>query len=320
MMVTGFALYACEADGGGIYTPPPEAGARRDAGVDVAPELPQLPAPERCHSKLCKTNADCECHGSLTDNVCSIGFFPEGDRYGDPICVSRCKRGTGASFADILCDGDRQGAPGVCDAPAPGTEGACLPLCELSATKIETECQGSNKCASAYFGTTNTGEVFSLGTCVGACKVDGDCKGTPGSKCQVETGLCVNAASFVTYAKTPGEACDAAASFAECNCLAVGGTGASKDRGYCSRFCLTGAAGNTLCDAAVAGWKCSAALPTVFTDGKPAFSGQPDGVVGACMRPCTIDADCDALAATIGGGVMVTCEATAGFKTCKPQP
>lgn len=93
--------------------------------------------------------------------------------------------------------------------------------------------------------------------------------------------------------------------------------GPSKDLGYCTVSCVTGSAGDARCDAAVTGWKCSAALPTSFEDGKTAFTSQPDGILGTCRKPCDVDGDCDDLAAAVDGGVTFTCAATAGFKTCE---
>jgi hypothetical protein len=247
-----------------------------------------------------------------------VGFFTVGDTFGDPVCVSPCRRGTGTSIADVLCDGDENGAAGVCNARMPGTEGVCLPICDFDSTKLSAKCQGKNQCASQYFATTQAGEVISLGVCVGACTADSDCKGSPGAKCQIEEGLCVNPDKYVAFVKAPGNACTGAAS--ECNCHTVGGAGASKDRGYCTSTCITGAAGDSDCGAANTGWRCTAGLPTKFTDGKSAFTGQPDGIVGSCAKPCAVDADCTALAGTIGGGVAVKCEDTAGFKICAATP
>jgi hypothetical protein len=296
---------------------PKKEGGTKDGDVDpVTPE-------EKTVGKLCKSDADCEVAGSVGDNVCSIGFFVIGDLYGDPVCVSQCKRGPGQTFGDILCDGDDQGAPGVCSANNPGEMGVCFPLCEFSSTKIETECQGSNKCTAAYFGTANDGAVFSLGICLGNCKADADCKGTPGSKCQTEIGLCATTKTYVTYTKTIGQGCDSSPTVDQCNCNTVGGTGPNAKFGYCTLSCLTGAAGDAQCNTAKTGWKCSAGLPTTFTDGKPAFTAQPDGVLGGCVLPCTADADCAPIKTAIEGvpgavalSPAVKCEDTAGFKIC----
>jgi hypothetical protein len=273
---------------------------------------------EKTVGKLCKSDADCEVPNSAGDNVCSLGFFVIGDLYGDAVCVSQCKRGPGQSFADILCDGDDQGAPGICSASNPGEMGVCFPSCEFNSSTIATNCQGANKCTPSYFGTSQQGEVFSLGICLGNCTQDLDCKGTPGSKCQKELGLCTTSSKYVTYTKVTGQACNGT-SPTDCNCNTVGGTGVNANRGYCSHTCLTGSAGDAVCNSKVAGWRCSAGLPSVFTDGKPAFNAQPAGILGSCAKPCVSDGDCTALAATVntGGGTAVgVCEATAGGKIC----
>src|SRR6185295_1502779 len=118
-----------------------------DAGADVRPDTarPTTDAGESTTpgddppGTLCTTNADCEVAGGSPLFVCSTEFFAIGDVYGDPVCVAPCMRGAGSSWNDILCAGDLQhGARGVCDAPAPGAAGTCLPLCELSPTKIDT--------------------------------------------------------------------------------------------------------------------------------------------------------------------------------------
>lgn len=301
-----------------------------DGGKDATPDRAKTDAPveeklpeEKTVGKLCKTDQECEVAGSVGDNVCSIGFFTIGDLYGDPVCVSPCTRGPGQTFADILCDGDdAQTSPGVCLADNPGDMGPCLPACEFGSTKIDTPCQGANKCGAAYFGTIQSGEAFSLGICLGACTADTDCKGSTGQKCQVETGLCVATKNFVTYSLAVGAGgCKGADTPDKCNCNTVGGTGANKDAGYCTHHCITGAAGDTKCGGLKAGWKCSAGLPKEFTNPtKPAFTGQPDGILGTCALPCTQDTDCAPIAAAIntGGttGVTAKCEDTAGFKIC----
>lgn len=281
---------------------------------------------EETVGKLCKTDADCEIAGggpSVGDNRCSIGFFTIGDLYGDPVCVSTCTRGPGMTFADILCDGNApETARGVCNAPNPGEMGVCLPLCEFDATKVVTNCEGSNKCTAAYFGSLQSGEVFSLGICLGACKVDADCKGTPGdSKCQAEIGLCVSNKEYIAYTAKLGDGCVGDANPETCSCNTIGGTGPNAKIGYCGHTCITGADGDAACGALKTGWKCSAGLPTKFNDGKPAFATQPDGIIGGCALPCTVDNDCDEIAAALTQAgakdpVTVKCEDAAGFKVC----
>jgi hypothetical protein len=317
VVVCGFVVGACSDD-----PSPANPTGVTDGGPDVKPPPDAEPAvkqEEKTVGKLCTRDADCEVADSVGDNVCSIGFFTIGDLFGDAVCVSPCQRGPGQTIADILCDGDETSAAGICNAPAPNASGVCLPFCQFGATAVSAKCQGQNQCAPQFFATTQAGEVISIGACLGACSVDADCKGSPGAKCQSEIGLCVKPEKYLAFAKVAGDACDGSGATDVCNCNTVGGTGANKDRGYCTLSCVTGAAGDAECGTAVNGWKCSAELPTKFADGTAAFTGQPDGVLGRCARPCTADADCTALGTTIGGGVTVKCEETAGFKICVAQ-
>lgn len=272
--------------------------------------------------KPCTSDAQCEVPGKINDNVCSIGFFTIGDLYGDPVCVSACTRGFGNTFADILCDGDTpETSTGVCNAGAPGSTGVCLPSCEFDSLGITSPCFGGNKCAAAYFGTEQNGDVYSLGICLGACMQDSDCHGSVGTKCQREIGLCVSAANYVTYTKTVGQGCNGAAVPEECSCNTVGGIGPNANRGTCGHTCVTGPAGDALCNSKAAGWICSASLPTQLS-GSPGFTGQPAGILGGCAKPCNVDADCATLAAAanVGGGTTTgKCEMAAGGKICVLQ-
>ena len=298
----------CELPNGGspAKTSQPPGPIGNDAGDRV-------PSEEGTVGILCKSDQDCDVAGSVGDNVCSIGFFTVGDMFTDAVCVSMCRRGAGGGFADILCDGNSAAtSPGVCLADNPGDTGPCLPACEFGSSQIDTKCAGTNQCGSSYFGTAADGTAFALGICLGACRSDADCKGSSG--CQVETGLCVT--NPIAYTKKTGQGCNGAAAPDECNCNTVGGSGANRDRGYCTHHCLTGSCGDDLCDALVKGWRCSAGLPTKFADGKPGFTGQPANILGTCALPCASDADCAPLSTTIGGGVTLKCEATAGFKIC----
>ena len=331
---TSVVRYSEDLDGGATVGGGGAASGKRDGGaggkIPVTCPLPnggpggavaQSPgggvAEEGTVGKLCKTDADCDVAGSVGDNVCSNGFFSVGDVYTDPVCVGPCRRGPGETFADILCDGNAaESSPGVCLADQPGEVGPCMPACEFDSTSVITPCAGTNQCGPAHFGTLADGSVVSLGVCLGACRSDADCKGSQGQKCQVETGVCVTSKNHVSYTKDVGEGCNGAAAPDECNCNSVGGSGTGKDRGHCTHACLTGACGDDLCNALATGWRCSAGLPSKLGDGKPGFTGQPDGIAGACALPCTRDQDCASLAAAIGGGVSVKCEDTAGFKIC----
>jgi hypothetical protein len=286
-----------------------EAGAPIEASVEDASGPPE----EGTVGKICDTNADCSVPNAKNDNKCSKGAFTAGDLFSSPICYQRtCTQGTGGTVADLLCDGEA----GLClPTSATGNTGICLPLCEFDSTKVVTPCQGGNKCAIAYSATNTKNEVSAIGTCGGACQADADCKGTAGQICQVETGLCVNA-DTPKFVKAYGEGCDGSKSApADCNCNAVGGTTANKDKGVCTRACVTGAAGDTACNAAVAGWKCTARLPVVDSNNKPAFTAQPNDIRGQCALPCTDDVICQPLQTSTGAPMK--CKDFAGGKFCE---
>lgn len=286
-----------------------EAGVKPDAGEE---EDAAGPKEEGTVGKTCDTTADCKVTDAKNDNVCSKGAFSIGDLFGTPVCIqSTCTQGTGKTVGDLLCDG----TAGLCLPTSGGTKGVCLPLCDFDSTTVTTKCQGGNKCAIAYGASDKDGKSIGIGYCEASCQADTDCKGTAGQKCQVESGLCVNPDKYVTYAKAVGDGCDGSKDPAECNCNAVGGTGASKDKGVCTRACITGAAGDAACGAALAGWKCTAKLPKTDSAGKAQFTGQPDDLRGQCALPCTDDTTCAALQTS--SGAPIKCKEFSSGKFCE---
>ena len=174
-----------------------------------------------------------------------------------------------------------------------------------------------------------TMKASAIGFCFGACTADADCMGTAGQKCQVEDGLCVNPDKLVTYTKV-GTTCTRPATGAAstCNCNFVGnftdgGVSADADKGFCTHSCITGAAGNTVCGTASAGWKCTAKLPTVDDKGAALFTAQPDDVSGTCALPCPggTDTECAALVTSSGlAANLVHCKTYADGKYCDASP
>lgn len=262
----------------------------------------------------CKNNDDCAVTGTTNDNICSIGAFDIGDMYGSPVCIQpRCTIGSSGAFEDILCDGKA----GLCLPSAAGSaSGTCLPLCIYTSTQISQACKGSNKCQKAYNAQAGGGAAAAIGFCSGACSEDADCKGTPGQKCQAETGQCVNAASYVPSTKKVGESCSS--NTTDCSC----DTNTDATKGYCGHTCTTGASGNATCAKAAGdddNWKCTARLPTTMTSGgksTPGFTAQPDNVLGGCALACPNgDSDCAALSASTG--VTLGCTEYADGKYCQ---
>lgn len=309
-----------------------ETGPKKDSGmlpIEAGPDDGSMPGTpeEKTVGKPCASTADCKVAGSKNDNACSKGGFTDGDLLGTPVCIQpTCTQGAGGTIADLLCDDQT----GLClPTGTSDTTGICLPFCSFDSTMVVDKCEGGNKCNIAYLGTdTMTMKASAIGFCFGACTADADCKGTAGQKCQVEDGLCVNADKLVTYTAV-GTACTRPATGAAstCNCNYVGtfpdgGASPTPDKGYCTHSCITGAAGDTVCGAAKAGWKCTAHLPTVDDKGAALFSAQPADVSGTCAMPCTtvgVDAACTAIG-TAAGGIAVTCKKFADGNYCDAAP
>lgn len=318
--VSTLAAAGCSSSDNGVDAA--EAGADGGAGtkdasrpVEAGEEVDAAgPVEEKTVGKACDTTTDCNVAGSKNDNVCSKGAFSIGDLFGSPVCIQQaCTQGAGKTVGDLLCDGNA----GLCLVSGGSESGVCLPYCDFDSAAVTSTCEGGNKCAIAYSVTDTGGKAVAIGYCEATCLADADCKGTAGQKCQSETGLCVNADKFVaTYAKSYGEGCDVSKTTPpDCNCNPVGGAGANKDLGVCTRSCITGAAGDAACEAAVAGWKCTAKLPTKDAAGKPLFGAQPDDVRGQCALPCVDDTTCAPLQTSTGA--TMKCKEYGSGKFCE---
>ena len=303
-----------------------DATVGRDAREAESPGPPGGPEPPETFGphtvgKLCTSNTDCTPAGSPT--TCSKGGFSIGDLFGSPVCIqASCTQGTGGTLDDVLCDG----RAGLCFVPGgSGTSGICLPFCTFTSTAVSNACAGGNKCHFEYAGTdVTTMKASALGYCFGACAADADCTGTPGQKCQVEDGICVNPDKLQTYTAA-GTACTrpAAGLTSTCNCASVGnhadgGVSPSADKGFCTHACITGSAGDAVCDTAKTGWKCTASLPALDDKGMALFEGQPADIAGTCAQPCAMDDDCTTLATASGLTGLVKCKTYADGKYCAP--
>ncbi|AKU98588.1 hypothetical protein AKJ09_05252 [Labilithrix luteola] len=297
-------------DAGG---PEVDASKAKDSAVVGDEKVPS--EEEGTVGATCTRKSDCTVAGTINDNVCSNEAFSDGDHFASSVCIQlACTRGPGGSFEEMLCD-DKAG---FCLPNATGSlEGTCLPLCLYSSTSFLQVCKGDNRCAFAHPGADNNGVAVAIGYCTGGCNVDADCKGTPGQRCQVETGTCVNGDKVASFAKKLGEACDGSAASPGCPCA----FGKDETKGVCSHACRAGSAGNDVCAAAGgdANWKCTAKLPTTLTPSTggtlPGFTGQPDGVVGSCAFACPNgDADCAALSTK--SGAALSCVEFADGKYC----
>jgi hypothetical protein len=116
--------------------------------------------------------------------------------------------------------------------------------------------------------------------------------------CQKESGYCDK--TLLTYPKQLGEFCTS--NVTDCWChWGEGGVA-----GYCTQFCLTGAAG-----ACPTGFACDPELGAVTTSGQVITRKISPGLAALCLQNCATDADCP-------GVGMFQCWASAGMtqKTC----
>jgi len=300
-----------------------DGGAAREAGDDE--EASRLPE-ERTVGKPCSTSKDCAIDGSVGDNYCSAdkrdGVDDPSATLSTPVCVSACtvpsEDDARINSQSLYCDDQ----VGLC-VGSPGSQGVCVGVCRFDSYRINIACAGNNRCTPEY--VFASAPSYGIGYCAGGCSDDEDCKGPSGQKCDKDTGACVTTLPEPDT-KGPGEACKKPASStekAECLCSVVGGTGATKDNGFCTRRCTTVAAFDEpdagaeevdgaapvpdACDAWLKGWRCTAGLPTQGTAANGSvyelFTGQPPGLTGECRRPCSTTEDCADLAAATGANV-----------------
>ncbi len=294
------------------------AGPTRDAGNDdEARSLPE----ERTVGTPCSTDEECVSKGSVGDNFCSSGKLQGGDLLSTPVCVSACtvpsEDDIRINNSSLYCDGEVGRCVG-----SPGAQGVCFGACRFDSYRITHPCAGNNRCTVQYQFLSLPS--YGIGYCGPGCSVDEDCKGTTGQRCDKDTGACVTTLPEPNT-KGPGQACKKPASSsekAECLCSVVGGTGPTKDNGFCTRRCTTVAAFDEpdagaeevdgaapvpdACDAWLEGWRCTAGLETTATANGTVytlFTGQPPGITGECRRPCSTTEDCADLAAATGANV-----------------
>ncbi len=309
----------------------PSADAGKDGKVMLKPEAGALPEEETV-GKACTTTADCNVTGSKNDNICSAGAYGMSggsDIFGSPVCIQVGCTYDPVNLGANFCDSNGTNTPGYCYQNGTNTE--CRPACQYDSNTITTPCQGTgNVCHASDFGRdTTTNAVSAIGTCSGGCTKDSECTGA-GQKCQVEFGFCVASASFQTFPKKIGQPCMAGGETDECACIALP-DGADKNKGVCSFSCVTGAAGDTACQAAATAssdagstgqaWKCTAGLSARDNKDAGAFTGNPDGVYGSCFPTCTVDADCQSIGGSLGltTGKYSCSDNLAGGKYCVLQ-
>jgi hypothetical protein len=224
------------ADGGG-------GGSDATSGVDVnivgdtSPGVdsmaPEVGTPTQTYDgttgKACMSNTDCLVPGGPGVAQCSSTVFVPQSYYPTPVCIlPTCSPVSDATVH--YCDGpDVPSSPGICVPQSTG--GICLPKCTYDKTgDPAVGCQGKDACF-VFTSATSGG----AGYCWGGCTQNGDCP--TGQQCQTDQGLCME--GVVPPTKTFGTACTKADSDdGACNCL-YGGT---TDTGYCSTFCVVGAA------------------------------------------------------------------------------
>lgn len=277
--------------------------------------------------------SDTDCAGVVTGltGICSNStkLFQLGPLLPDPVCFAAGCTIPQQGFV-AYCDGSAGTGSsnptgnifGVClPGPTP-QQNLCAPVCQFdNSGAAPIGCTGKDACTPFGFGegTNDAGAPVPVGVgyCFGGCSADTDCSKTPGTVCQVETGLCVTSANHFTFAKTPGTACNATNDDNKatgCNCLGNVNSG----NGYCTLFCEAGAAGGEGGAGCPAGFACDALLPATLTgpDGgsSPGFTTEPVGLAAQCVATCsTPDASADAggcppqsTCSTAGGGSGVT--------------
>ena len=283
------------ADAGGLV---PDAGsdatvvvadAGRDAGVadaGVADAGTAVDSGTVGVGAVC-TGASSDCHmaAGLT-GICS-GASPS------PSCIA-----TGCAIttptAVEYCDSDR----GVCLSGT--TSNYCVQKCGFTnSTSAPTGCTGTNRCNAYGFSRDASSIVSGVGFCLGGCASTAECP--TGTLCQVEEGLCVSPAAFVTYTLAVGSTCTAGTT-TTCNC--IGHTGAS---GVCTKACVVGRAATC-----ASGFTCASDVPKTFSDGSAAFTAQPSGTAGNCYKNCVSNASCPT-------GTYCDTNDVAGM-VCKPNP
>jgi len=253
--------------------------AGRDAGIAVDA------AGTTAVGATCSASLDCRMAAGLT-GICSA-LSPT------PACLATGCAITSTTSVEY-CDSDR----GVC--LSGGSSNYCIQKCAFgNSTSAPTGCTGSNRCNAYGFSRDTGGVVSGVGYCLGVCASNAECP--TGFVCQVEDGLCVAPASYVTYTLAVGSACTVGTT-TTCNC--VGRSGAA---GVCTKACVVGRSGT--CGA---GFTCASDVPKTFSDSSAAFTALPTGLAGNCYKNCTTNAQCPT-------GSYCDTNDVAGM-VCKPNP
>lgn len=245
------------------------------------------PPPAKTTGKACSSDVDCDPGGDGAAS-CSRTMFAEGTVEPTPVCFGLACAPPSDSTARLCDDG-----AGVC--VYDGGDNICHPRCTFDDSGgPPVGCLGKNACSPFRSGLDlTTGKLKGDGICFGGCLSDADC--TDGNKCQLERAVCVK--SLTSYTKAIGDACTKS-DVKACNCLFAPSMGS----GYCTQRCRVGI------DACPSGFTCDAQLPSSV------FTKSPKGILGWCLKDCTLDTECEALSATCleSGGI--------GRKTCQTGP
>jgi hypothetical protein len=211
------------------------------------------------------------------------------------------------------CDSTNDYSPcdhskGYCEATSTGSaQGICVGGCDFGMDgTYSRSCPTGVACVNSGYIALNTDGTWKsgIGTCEGGtCTADTDCAASA-PKCQKETMNCVSASNYHTYTKNPGDACTRPASGSSTDCLCWAEAGKP---GYCASICTIGGA------ACATGLNCMALLPKTTDTGAPAWTTEPTGMQGYCLKPCTQDTDCSSIT---GGAYCETSVVGGGF--CEP--
>jgi hypothetical protein len=243
--------------------------------------------------KPCSTDAECSPKG-LGLNVCSSSIpwvdannNPVGPVYPNAVCLPKGSCGPYTDNQIHFCDGpDLPTSPGVCIVADPATgQGECKPKCFAPAGggPPNPACIGKDACFRlAFVMLAVNGPVTAVGFCDAACGADADCPAP--SKCQKDTGTCVNAT--MTPSQGLGGACSLNDPVGTCNCFINSRTGI----GYCSQNCVVGDPSRSC----PAGYVCDAGLPMTLIDSTTdasiqGFAAQNQGLGGFCLQVCSLN-------------------------------
>ncbi len=265
--------------------------------------------------KICTTDSECEVADAVGDEPVLGRSLQRRRPLQHAGLASRASATIGGNtIADLLCD---DGA-GYCYAAQGQSSGTCLPFCAFTSTEVISGCEGNNKCAidnavHGYVGRRQRrdGDRYLLrrGT------MDADRKRAPARSVTRRRHLCPRrelrrADEAAGRSLHPAGDVDGGL---ECNCDAIGGTGADKLKGSAATAArrVPRATRSVARRPRTASVKCTAGLPTEL-DGAQWFNNQPTEILGTRAQPCDTDDDCTFTVGAAGE----TCTTVGGGKFC----